>query len=50
MRPWIRLGNFVWKNVNPGDYIVQVYGGNGQGSFYLKSVTLGRRDIEPDSR
>ena len=21
-----KLGNFVWKNVNPGDYIVQVYG------------------------
>src|SRR5713101_6349997 len=42
--PVDRLGNFEWKNVSPGAYIVQVYGGDGQG-FYLKSVTLGGRDI-----
>jgi hypothetical protein len=42
--PVDRSGNFEWKNVNPGNYIVQVYGGNGQG-FFLKSVTLGGRDI-----
>src|SRR6266478_7179686 len=42
--PVDRLGNFEWKNVNPGTYIVQVYGGDGQG-FYVKSVTLGGRDI-----
>jgi len=42
--PVDRLGNCEWKNVNPGNYIVQVYGGDGQG-FYLKSVTLGGRDI-----
>ncbi len=42
--PVDRSGNFEWKNVNPGNYIVQVYGGNGQGTF-LKSVTLGGRDI-----
>ncbi|MGB9203797.1 MAG: carboxypeptidase-like regulatory domain-containing protein [Terriglobales bacterium] len=42
--PVDRLGNFEWKNVNPGNYIVQVYGGDGQG-FYLKSATLGGRDI-----
>ncbi len=41
-----RLGNFEWKNVNPGNYIVQVYGGGAQGSFFLKSVTLGGRDVE----
>ncbi len=40
-----RLGNFEWKDVNPGTYIVQVYGGGGQGSYFLKSVTLGGRDI-----
>jgi len=40
-----RLGNFESKDVNPGTYIVQVYGGGGQGSYYLKSVTLGGRDI-----
>jgi len=40
-----KLGNFAWKDVNPGDYIVQVYGGNAQGSFYLKSVTLGGLDV-----
>ncbi len=42
--PVDRLGNFEWKNVNPGNYIVQVYGGDGQG-FFLKSATLGGRDI-----
>jgi hypothetical protein len=41
-----RLGNFDWKDVNPGTYVVQVYGGEGQGSFFLKSVTLGGRNIE----
>ncbi len=40
-----RLGNFEWKNVNPGNYIVQVYGGDPQSSYYLKSVTLGGRDV-----
>ncbi|MGD0601091.1 MAG: carboxypeptidase-like regulatory domain-containing protein, partial [Terriglobales bacterium] len=40
-----RLGNFEWKDVNPGTYIVQLYGGGGQGSYFLKSVTLGGRDI-----
>ena len=43
--PADRLGNFEWKNVTPGNYIVQVYGGDGQG-FFLKSVKLGGRDIE----
>ena len=40
-----RLGNFEWKDVNAGTYIVQLYGGGGQGSYFLKSVTLGGRDI-----
>jgi hypothetical protein len=44
--PVDRLGNFEWKNVNPGNYIVQVYGGDAQGSFFVKSATLGGRDIE----
>jgi Carboxypeptidase regulatory-like domain len=43
--PADRLGNFEWKNVPPGNYIVQVYGGDGQG-FFLKSVKLGERNIE----
>jgi len=42
--PVDRLGNFEWKNVIPGNYVVQLYGGDGQG-FFLKSVTLGGRDI-----
>ena len=42
--PVDRLGNFEWKNVTPGNYIVQVYGGDGQG-FFLKSAKLGERDI-----
>ena len=40
-----KLGSFEWKDVSPGTYIVQVEGGGGQGSFFLKSVTLGGRDI-----
>ena len=40
-----RLGHFEWKDVNPGNYIVQVYGSDPQSSYYLKSVTLGGRDI-----
>jgi Carboxypeptidase regulatory-like domain len=39
-----RLGNFEWKSVTPGNYVVQAYGGNSQG-FFLKSVTLGGRDV-----
>jgi len=42
--PVDRLGNFAWKNVNPGNYVVQLYGANGQG-FFLKSITLGGRDV-----
>jgi len=40
-----RNGNFEWKDVTPGNYIVQVYATDGQGLF-LKSVTLGGRDVE----
>src|SRR5271166_6210198 len=44
--PVDRFGNFEWKTVNPGNYIVQVYGGDAQG-FFLKSATLGGQDIAP---
>src|ERR1019366_5908249 len=44
--PVDRFGSFEWKSVNRGTYIVQVYGGDGQGSFFLKSVKLGARNIE----
>jgi len=43
--PADRIGNFEWKNVSPGNYVVQVYGGDGQG-FFLKAVKLGGRNIE----
>jgi len=43
--PVDRLGNFEWKNVNPGDYVVKLFGGDGQG-FFLKSVKLGERNVE----
>jgi hypothetical protein len=39
-----RLGNFSWKDVNTGNYRVQVVGGEPQ-SFFLKSVTVGGKDI-----
>ncbi len=42
--PIDRFGNCEWKNVAPGNYIAQVFGGNGEGSF-LKSATLGGQDI-----
>jgi carboxypeptidase family protein len=38
-------GNLKWKDVNPGNYIVQVFGGAAQNNFYLKSVTLAGRDV-----
>jgi protocatechuate 3,4-dioxygenase beta subunit len=41
-----RLGNFELKDVNPARYIVQVFGGNAQDNFFLKSARLGERDIE----
>ncbi len=43
--PVDRLGNFEWKKVNPGNYIVQLFGADTQSNFYLKSVTLGGRDV-----
>jgi Carboxypeptidase regulatory-like domain len=42
--PVDHVGSFEWKSVNPGNYIVQVFGGDGQG-FFLKSAALGGRDI-----
>ncbi len=41
-----RLGNFEWKEVNPGNYIVQLYGADAQSNCFLKSVTLGGQDIK----
>ncbi len=43
--PVDRLGNFEWKTVNPGNYIVQLFGAEPQNNLYLKSVTLGGRDV-----
>lgn len=40
-----RFGNFEWKNVTPGNYIVQVYGRDAQGA-YTKSIRLGGRDVD----
>lgn len=40
-----RLGNFNWKDVNPGNYIVQLLGRDAQSGFYLKSVTLAGKDV-----
>ncbi len=43
--PVDRVGDFEWKNVNPGNYVVQVFGGDARNSFFLKSVTLGGQDV-----
>ncbi|MGP0095821.1 MAG: carboxypeptidase regulatory-like domain-containing protein [Terriglobales bacterium] len=40
-----RQGNFNWKNINPGEFIVQLYGADARRNFYLKSVTIGGRDV-----
>ena len=40
-----RQGYFQWKDVNPGNYIAQVFGSAAQGNFYVKSVTLAGRDV-----
>jgi protocatechuate 3,4-dioxygenase beta subunit len=44
--PVDRLGNFEWKDVTPGTYVVKLYGDDGRSSLFLKSLTLGGRDIE----
>jgi hypothetical protein len=41
-----RQGNFQWNNINPGSYIVQLYGGNGKGA-YLTSIKVG--NVKPDA-
>ena len=41
-----REGNFAWKNVNPGNYVLRLYGGNGQDSFFLKSARVGANNID----
>ena len=41
-----RQGNFSWKNVNPGNYVLRLYGGNGQDSFFLKSARVGTANID----
>ncbi len=40
-----RFGNFEWKNVAPGNYMVQLFGAAAQNNFYLKSATIGGRDV-----
>lgn len=44
--PVDRMGNFAWKNINPGNYVVQPFGSDEQSNSFLKSVTLGGRDVE----
>lgn len=39
-------GNFSWKNVNPGSYVVRIFGGNGQENFFLKSARIGERSAD----
>ena len=40
-----RLGNFEWGNVIRGNYVVQVFGGDRPGGFFLKSAKLGGQDV-----
>jgi protocatechuate 3,4-dioxygenase beta subunit len=41
-----RQGNFQWNNINPGSYIVQLYGGDAK-SAYLTSIKVG--NTRPDA-
>ncbi|MGB7640184.1 MAG: carboxypeptidase-like regulatory domain-containing protein, partial [Terriglobales bacterium] len=41
-----RQGNFSWKNVNPGNYILRLYGGDGHEDFFLKSARVGANDAD----
>jgi hypothetical protein len=41
------LGNFAWKDMSAGSYVVQIRGGP-PGSFYLKSAAVGGRNIESE--
>lgn len=41
-----RQGNFTLNDVNPGTYVVQIYGGDGKGDFFLKSARIGDRNID----
>jgi hypothetical protein len=36
-----RQGNFSWKNVNPGNYVLRLYGGDEHNDFFLKSARVG---------
>jgi protocatechuate 3,4-dioxygenase beta subunit len=44
--PVDRSGNFEWKQVSPGNYIVRLFGSDAVSNFFLKSVKLGGRGIE----
>jgi protocatechuate 3,4-dioxygenase beta subunit len=39
-------GNFEWKDVYAGHYVVQVFGGETPGTYFLKSARIGGQDIE----
>jgi len=44
--PVDRFGNFEWKDVNPGNYVVRLYGGDTLNDFFLESIKLAGRDVE----
>jgi Carboxypeptidase regulatory-like domain len=41
-----RQGNFALKTVNPGTYVLQVFGGSGKEGFFVKSAQIAGRPIE----
>ena len=41
-----RFGNFSWNDVNPGSYMVWVYGRENSDSTFVKSVTLGNSNAD----
>jgi Carboxypeptidase regulatory-like domain len=43
-----REGNFEWKNVRPGSYVVELIGGDRRQDFFLKSAKIGDRNIDAD--
>jgi protocatechuate 3,4-dioxygenase beta subunit len=41
-----RQGNFTWNHVNPGNYIVRLFGARGRDNTFLKSARLGATNAE----
>jgi hypothetical protein len=44
--PIDRQGNFSWKNVTTGTYVLQIFGGDGKEISFLKAAHIGARNLD----